>query len=182
MLSGPAAFTDIGGYLLTAVEVRLRENGLEIPNRIAVVPSPIVADDCSCGLLAVTVSRIYGSDIDLQDPVGGGVTSGPGFGTPYPADEIPTILNGELQVAIMRCASIPDDGTPDAETLAQEAVEVHSDAYWVQVAVACELARLKRTREIEEYALGDAPFIGPQGGCQGAQFNVTASVPFLCPC
>src|SRR5215216_2257331 len=182
MLSGPTAFTDLGDLLLAAVAARLRDNGLDVPGRIAVVPSPIVADDCSCGLLAVAVPRIYGSDVALQDPGGGGVAAGPGFGTPYPADEVPSFLNAEIQVAVMRCADIPPDGTPTAGTLAREAGEVHADAYWVQVAVSCELARLTRTGEIIDYALGDAPFIGPSGGCQGAQFNVTAAVPFLCPC
>src|SRR5215216_3401826 len=167
MLSGPSAFTDLGDLLLAAVTARLRDNGLVVPDRIAVVPAPIVADDCSCGLLAVAVPRIYGSDIALQDPAGGGVAAGPGAGTPYPADEVPSFLNGDLQIAVMRCADIPPDGTPTAETLAREAVTVHADAYWVQVAVSCELARLAQVGEIVDYALGDQPFIEPQGGCQG---------------
>src|SRR5215216_5949451 len=181
MLSGPTAFTDLGDLLLAAVAARLRDNGLDVPGRIAVVPAPIVADDCQCGLLAVAVPRIYGSDIALQDPAGGGVSAGPGAATPYPADEIPTYLNGELQVALMRCADIPDDGVPSVETLTREAVEVHADAYWVQVAVSCELARLARAGEIIDYALGDQPFIPNQGGCQGGQYNVTAAVQNECP-
>jgi hypothetical protein len=182
MLSGPSAFVLVADNLLVAVRARLAENGVDIPNRIAVVPSPIVADDCQCGLLAVAVPRIYGSDTPLQDPSGGAVPAGPGAGSPYPADEIPSFLNGELQVAIMRCADIPPDGTPSAETLAAEAVQVHADAYWVQVAVSCELARLKAVREIDDYALGDQPFIPNQGGCQGGQYNVTVAVPAECPC
>ena len=182
MLSGPTAFTDLGDLLLAAVAARLRDNGLDVPGRIAVVPSPIVADDCQCGLLAVAVPRIYGSDIALQDPGGGGVAAGPGAGTPYPADEVPSFLNGELQVAVMRCTDIPPDGTPTAETLAREAIEVHADAYWVQVAVSCELARLTRIGEIIDYALGDQPFIPNQGGCQGGQYNVTVAVNATCPC
>jgi hypothetical protein len=180
MLSGPTAFTTIGDYLLAAVLARLRDNGLEVPNRAAVVPAPIVADECQCGLLAVAVPRIYGSDTALQDPTGGAVAVGPGAS--YPVDEIPTWLNAEMQVAIMRCADIPDGGVPTADTLAREAVTVHSDAYWVQVAVSCELARLRHEQMIEDYALGDQPFIEPAGSCQGGQYNVTVAIPNECPC
>ncbi len=182
MLSGPSAFVLVADNLLVAVRARLAENGVDIPNRIAVVPAPIVADDCQCGLLAVAVPRVFASDVMLQDPGGGGVPAGPGAGTPYPADEVPSFLNAEMQVALMRCATIPDDGTPTAEQLAAEASQVHTDAYWVQVAVSCELARLVRTDQILDYTLGDQPFIPNQGGCQGGQYNVTVAVPNECPC
>lgn len=182
MLTGPTAFPVLGGLLVDAVLARFRAEGLTLPPRAGIVPAPIVADDCQCGLLAVAVPRIYGSDVALQDPIGGGVPTGPGAGTPYPADEIPTFLNGEFQVVIMRCADIPNDGVPSAETLVREATEVHADAYWVQVAVSCELVRLTRAGEIVDYAIGDQPFIPNQGGCQGGQYNVTAAVQNVCPC
>lgn len=179
MLSGPVAFPTIGGYLADAVKARLQANGLEVPDRVGVVPAPIVADDCQCGLLAVAYGRIVGSH-DGRTEAGTSAAGPQGGVFPTVALPWPSFLVGEFQVAVLRCADAT--GTPSAETLAAEADQVHADAYWTLVAVACELDRLKRTQEIEDYELRDDPFLPAQGGCQGAQVNAAVGVPFRCPC
>lgn len=179
MLSGPAAFPTIGRYLVDAVTSRLRNAGLTVPDRASVVPAPIVADECECGLLAVAVARVVGSLDGRTEAAGIPVTS---TGQPIPTEAMPwpPYLLGELQVAVLRCATT--DGVPTAQQLADEADEVHADSYWTTVAVVCELDRLRRAKEIEDYLFGDEPFLPAQGGCQGAQVNVSVGVPFLCPC
>ena len=63
-----------------------------------------------------------------------------------------------------------------------EAGQVHADAYWTMVGVACELQRMLQDDEIIDYSLADEPFLPAQGGRQGAQVNASVSVPFTCPC
>jgi hypothetical protein len=179
MLAGPAAFTDLGGLLVDAVLARFRTHGLDIPVAAGVVPAPVVWDDCACGQLAVAVTRISPSVNALTEAFGGDPGTG---GPPIPSSAMPTppFLLGDLQVAVLRCADA--SGTPSPEILAAEAVQVHTDAYWATVAVVCELQRLREAGEIEDYTLRDIPFLPAQGGCQGAQVNVTVAVNFLCPC
>jgi hypothetical protein len=177
VLTGPAAFTDLGGLLVDAVLARFRANGLEIPRTSGIVPAPVVWDDCQCGQLAVAVTRIVGSvdgRVEAFGPDGGAGTAPP----PTAAMPTPPFLLGELQVAMLRCA----DATPTQDTLTAEAGQVHADAYWTTVAVACELERLRKAGEIEDYGLRDQPFLPAQGGCQGAQVNAVVGVEFLCPC
>ena len=177
MLSGPAAFTDLGGLLVDAVLARFRTQGLEIPRTSGVVPAPVVWDDCACGQLAVAVTRISPSVNGQIEAFGGD----PGTGLP-PAPTVamptPPFLLGELQVAVLRCA----DATPTQETLTREAAQVHADAYWTTLAVVCELKRLREADEIEDYQLRDQPFLPAAGGCQGAQVNAAVAINFACPC
>jgi hypothetical protein len=179
VLSGPSAFPTIGRQLVDAVTARLQANGLTVPDRASITPAPIVWDDCQCGLLAVAVPRIFGSHDGRAEITA--AAAGP-QGAPIPTSALPSpsFLVGEFQVAVLRCADAT--GTPSADTLAAEASEVHADGYWALVAVACELQRLREAGEIEDYTIGDTPFLPTQGGCQGAQVNATASVPFRCPC
>ena len=174
MLSGPAAFPAIGQRLVDAVLARFAAKGIEPPDRAGVVPAPIAADDCQCGLLAVAVARIVPS----QDGKVEGVAQE--FPPPTAAQPWMPFLLGEFQVAVLRCATT--EATPSARTLSTEASGVHADAYWTMVAVVCELDRLRRAGDIEDYAVREQPFLPAQGGCQGPQLNVAVSVEFLCPC
>lgn len=179
MLSGPAAFTDLGGLLVDAVLARFRAQGLEIPRTYGVVPAPVVWDDCACGQLAVAVTRISPS-VNAQIEALGGDTGTGLPAAPTVAMPTPPFLLGELQVAVLRCADA--SGTPTPATLTREATQVHTDAYWTTLAVVCELKRLREADEIEDYQLRDAPFLPAAGGCQGAQVNATVAINFSCPC
>lgn len=177
MLSGASAFPTVARYLLEAVVGRYQAAGLSVPDRVGLVPAPIVADDCDCGQLAAAFPRISPS-------VDGRVSGGPGdVGVPEPptvAIPTPPFLVAELQVAILRCATTQP--TPSMETLAAEAGGVQADAYWTLVGVMCELQRLHAADLIEDYRFLEQPFLPAQGGCQGSQVNAQVSVPFLCPC
>jgi hypothetical protein len=177
MLSGEAAFAQIGELLLAAILTRFQQHGISAPERVGLVPAPIVWDDCQCGQLAVTTPRIYGSAAPpLEGPAGGPT------GAPVPTEALPwpPFLVGEYQAAVLRCATT--DPVPTTRVLQAEFQAAHRDAYWTLVAVACELHRLLELEEIVDYQLGDQPFLPAQGGCQGAQLNLTVTVPFWCPC
>jgi hypothetical protein len=176
MQTGPAAFPTIGGFLLDAVQARFASHGVPRLERAAVVPAPIVWDDCHCGLLAVAVTRISPSVDGRVGADAGDI----GIPAPTPAMPWPPFLLTDVQVAVLRCATV--EGDPSAEVLAAEGVQVHTDAYWTLVAVTCELDRLRRAGEIEDYVLRDQPFLPAAGGCQGSLLNAAVSVPFKCPC
>jgi hypothetical protein len=174
MLTGDDAFGTLGQHLVDAVLAQFAAKGIEPPDRAGVVPAPIVADDCQCGLLAVAVARITPSQDGKVEGLAAEVQP------PTAAQPWMPFLLGELQVAVLRCATT--EATPSARTLSAEATGVHADAYWTMVAVVCELNRLRQAGEIEDYSVRDQPFLPAQGGCQGPQLNVGVSVDFRCPC
>jgi hypothetical protein len=174
VLAGWDAFTIVGNHLVDAVQARLRDTPAGVPPRAGMVPSPIVWDQCDCGLLAVAVARIYPS---VAPPADAATVETP---TPTAALPWPPFLVGQYQVAVLRCATT--DAVPTADQLASEHEVVQRDAYETLVAVTCTLHALYEGGDIEDYEVADQPFLPAQGGCQGGQLNATVTVPFLCPC
>jgi hypothetical protein len=167
MLSGPDAFHTIAGELLQAALAELTPP----PARACVVPGAIAWDDCSCegGQLAVSVGRHYRTASFPTETTTGGPCAA-------------AFLAAPLLVQIIRCAPTPAEGelAPSCEALAASAAQVTADAWRVRRGVHCHLSGLLEAEQIEDYAVGGQPILGPAGACVGSELTVVVAIPDVC--
>jgi hypothetical protein len=147
-----------------------------LPERVCVVPGAIAWDDCQCGQLAVTVTRLYPSNRFPQE------LSGQGSDVPSRCGA--ALLGVDLTVQVVRCAPSPTDADPAVACAALEATAqmVLDDAYWTRVGVVCCLRDLEDETTITDWLVRAQTPAGPQGGCVGSDLAVTVAVPYDCPC
>lgn len=165
MLSGPTAFYTVAEALVTAVNTRLAATTAGSPERACVVPGQIAWDGCDCGLLAATVERIYQSDAP------------PGAAEIVPPCP-PGMLGADILLQVVRCAPNPDDrgNPPSCAALDTAAQTVLTDAYELGRGVSCALADMADDDDIDSYLVRPATFLGPQGGCVGAEIRASVLI------
>lgn len=165
MLSGPLAFYTVAEALVTAVNTRLSATTAGSPDRACVVPGQIAWDGCDCGLLAATVERIYQSDA----PPGAAEVI-----LPCP----PGMFGADILLQIVRCAPNPDDrgNPPSCAALDAAARTVITDAYELGRGVSCTLEDMAGDEEIVSYLVRPVGFLGPQGGCVGAEIRASVFI------
>lgn len=140
------------------------------PDRVCIYPGRIIADDCNCGMLALTALRAYRS-------------------RRFPTEEIAFlkcgdgILAADLQLVVLRCVPVPDDhGNPPTCAALDEAARVmHEDAELVRDAIQCCLAEMHTATGLQ-YIVRQQPFEGPQGDCAGSQLLITIGLGTGCGC
>jgi hypothetical protein len=159
--------------LLDCARTALSKVTAGVPGRVCDVPGLLAWDGCDCGVLAVTVDRIYPSatfpveaaDVVLTSPC------------PPPYDAV------DMTVTVLRCAPSPDDfgWPPSCDQLAAAAEVEFEDLEAIRGALACCLAVLTVTDTIAEWTLRDTTPAGPQGGCVGTGTHLTIGM-INCAC
>lgn len=164
-LRGPTAFYDVANLLVTNVAAVLADSLGGPVQRACVVPGEIVWDGCTCGLLAVSVQRW-----NLTDDFPAGSISFGGSDVRTTPCDLPWLV-GEIHIAVVRCAPIPENGAisvpcPQLDAVAQVLL---SDAYVTLTETVSTLCELRETDQIIDYVLGDQQTTGPRGDCVGSE-------------
>lgn len=157
--------------LLGCVESAIEEAGLPGFCRVCVVPGEIADDECEAGLLAITTTDIFPSNI---------------FPSESTEDLSPqSVCGAGMMVAdwtlrLMRCAPIPKGlqaKAPSCEELREAALLWHKDAYHTRYALLCCLRDMRQnyiTSRLIDYRLGRVTASGPAGACVGFDIQILA--------
>ncbi|MEH0543007.1 hypothetical protein QA802_07960 [Streptomyces sp. B21-105] len=164
MISGPLKWYTVAETLRAAVHAELTTK----PARSSVVPGAIAWDECDCGLLAVSVARVFLTETfpdELARRVGNGCDA------PWEV--------AELVIQVVRCAPNPDDPmtAPTTAELDASAQKVLRDAYEMLDAVSVKLCQMNAVREISDFMLRPLTAQGPSGGCVGNELRAYVSLP-----
>lgn len=156
MFTGPTKYYQAAKSVQEAVDAAL-SNQVE---RSGVVPGAIAWDDCSCGLLAVSIGRTYLSD---QFPY----EQDSKTGNCQAAWEV-----CELIVQVIRCAPQPADGqvSPDEDDLDSAAQVMAADAQQTISALSTWGCDHVDVDVVDTILLGVEPQ-GPDGDCVGSEFR-----------
>lgn len=157
MITGPLKWYTVASAIEQAVYAELTTK----PDRHSVVPGAIAWDECDCGLLAVSVARIFLTETfpdELSRRIGN-------------ACDAPWEV-AEVVIQVVRCAPNPDDiDPPTTAELAASAQEVLRDAYQMLKAVSVKLCEMNRDREISDFMVRPLTAQGPSGGCVGNELR-----------
>jgi hypothetical protein len=173
-LSRPLVFHEVGQRLLDACSVALASptaTGVASAPDRAVLTSGDLADDCDCGLLAVSVLRSYRSSAPPAET--GGFTAG-SSGAASPC--VPPYVVAELAVRIVRCVPGPDERgrPPSPAAMLAAARQVESDAYEVECASLTALEALDG--DLDGWTVTNQPRTGPSGQCAGSELRAVVWV------
>lgn len=157
MITGELKWYTVASTLEQAVYAELTTK----PDRHGVVPGAIAWDECGCGLLAVSLARVFPSET-------------------FPDEATRTIGNcdapyevGEYIIQVIRC--IPGaDGQALAPTVAEldtSAQEVDRDAYEMRKASRVKLCEMKGAGDISNYLVRPTTAQGPTGVCGGNELR-----------
>jgi hypothetical protein len=164
MITGPLKWYMVAEALRAAVHAELTTT----PDRSGVVPGAIAWDECDCGLLAVSVARIFLTETfpdELSRRIGN-------------ACDAPWEV-AEIVIQVVRCAPNPDDPmtAPTTAELDTSAREVLTDAYEMLLAASVTLCQMNQAREISDFMLRPLTAQGPTGGCVGNELRAYVSLP-----
>lgn len=163
MITGSSRWYVIGGQIVTAVK-----NGLTASvSRSGQVPGEIAWDECCEGQLAVSVPRVYRSELfpaEVDAPVGARCQA------PYEV--------AEYTVSLLRCAPQPgpQDTAPSPADLDTSAGLLLQDMAETMQAVMYLLCQLKDADSISDYLVTPAEAAGPEGGCVGLVLRVLVAL------
>jgi hypothetical protein len=138
--------------------------------RAGVVPADVVWDDCSCGLLAVTVTRFFLSDnFPADTTTTGEIRIGP--------CDLPWLV-GEIHLDVVRCAPLPSgqELAPSVEALDASAQVLLDDAWRALSRATQELCALKENEMIIDYVTGEQTAVGPLGDCVGTDLRLLVAL------
>jgi hypothetical protein len=164
VITGSDRWYVVGGGLVTTVRAGLSRTVA----RYGQVPGEIAWDDCHCdGLLAVTVPRVYRSEVfpaESEAPVGVRCQA------PYEV--------AEFTVSVLRCVA-----GPDGQNLSPTAAQLDSAARVLMVDIAETidalmpyLCALKDADSISDFMVSPAQSAGPEGACVGFTLRVLISL------
>lgn len=161
MIVGPLGFYTVGKDLITTLEAQI--GGL---NRVGMVPGAIAWDQCECGMLAGSVSRIYYTESFPVESTATSCQNG--------------ILAAEIVLQLLRCSPAPNgmnETAPSTAELDQNAQDVTADGWTMLTTVACRLAAMEDNRDIMQYLVRPLVFAGPMGMCAGSELVVVVALP-----
>lgn len=164
MITGALKWYTVASTLEQAVYAELTTK----PVRHSVVPGAIAWDECDCGLLAVSVARVFLTETfpdELARRVGN-------------ACDAPWEV-AEIVIQVVRCAPNPDDPltAPTTDELDASAQDVLRDAYEMLRAVSVKLCEMNKARDIADFMLRPLTAQGPSGGCVGNELRAYVSLP-----
>lgn len=167
LITGPLKWYTVAETVRLAIMADLTT----LPDRSSVVPGAIAWDECDCGLLAISVARIYLSD-NFPQPL----TTKVGASACDAAWDV-----GEFVVQLIRCAPNPDgdDLAPTVTALDASAQEILQDAYELLQSVTVTLCEMKAQpdREIIDFFVNPLTSQGPSGGCVGNEVRFLVALP-----
>lgn len=159
--------------LVSSVQAALDGTPGGRPERVCDVPGQLAWDDCQCGLLAVTVGRIYPSTTFPAEAADTQLTSP----CPPPYEAV------DVTVTVLRCAPTVDSrgNPPSCETLGAAAEIWAWDVEAIRAAVVCCLTGLVFDGTVENWTLRATDPAGPEGGCVGSTTTLTVGL-LSCAC
>jgi len=166
----PSTFIDVLRALLECARVELAATAAGAPDttRVCAVPGALAWDECQCGQLSGTITRIYRSS---QFPAGAQlVSTARGCGPPY--------VVADMAITILRCAPTVDSGSrgPTCDQLEDAARTWFADAFAVRHGVMCCAEDMKVANTVAAFALGSQHALGPEGGCVGSELAVSVGM------
>lgn len=164
MITGPLKWYTVAETLRQAVHAELTVK----PDRSGVVPGAIAWDECDCGLLAVSIARIFITETfpdELSRRVGN-------------ACDAPWEV-GEIVIQVVRCVPGATDQTlaPTVAELDTSAQELARDAYEMLKAVSVKLCEMNDARDISDFMLRPLVAQGPTGVCGGSELRAYVALP-----
>lgn len=163
MLTGFDAFFQLQRLIIDELVTALRGTVGGAITNACVVPGEIAWDECDCGQLTISQSRLFLSD----DP-------------PTPTTVVSpcqaAYLVADLVIVVLRCAPSPQGNAtfPTCAALEASARVVAEDARVTLETVTCLLLGLEDTNVIAGYLVNEATVRGPAGGCVGVELRLTA--------
>jgi len=163
LITGPLKWYTLASDLEAAAYAGFSDK----PQRHGVVPGTIAWDDCTCGLLAVSLNQVYLSD-DFPTPLNS--IAGIRCDAAY---EI-----GEYVFQIIRCAPSPlsPSLSPTVAALDASAQETLRDLYELLRSVSVELCELEGMGSIMSHVLRPATAQGPRGACTGWELRALVAL------
>lgn len=164
-MTGSLVFYTVLNGLLAEVNTRLLATDAGQPKRVCVYPGLIAWDDCTCGQLAGSITRIFLSD-NFPLPF-----TGRGQGETTACQ--PAYKVAEMVVSLMRCAPQPQgaDLAPTCEALEAAAQTWAIDADVTLTGVLCRLDDYKDAGTIIDYRVDNQMPGGPEGACVGTDVH-----------
>lgn len=158
MITGALKWYTVATRLRDAVYAELTTK----PTRSGVVPGAIAWDECDCGLLAVSVARIFLTEAfpdELSRRIGNACDA------PYEV--------GEFVIQVIRCVPGASDQTiaPTVAELDTSAREILRDAYEMLKGASVELCEMNDSRDIADFMLRPLTAQGPTGVCGGNELR-----------
>lgn len=158
MITGPLKWYTVATRLRDAVYAELTEK----PARSGIVPGQIAWDECDCGLLAVSLARVFLTETfpdELARRIGNACDA------PYEV--------GEFVIQVVRCVPGASDQTlaPTVAELDASAQEILRDAYQMLKGVSVLLCEMNKVREISDFMLRPLTAQGPTGVCGGNELR-----------
>jgi hypothetical protein len=171
-----SVYTPLGHYVnVTGIAMcitdRLSLTPAGIPNRVCIYPGDVAWDECQCGMLALTTTRIFGSETFPNEGISGvGLAT---CGLPY--------MVANLEITILRCIpSGVNKHPPTCVQLGDAAKTMYDDAFAVWQGTICCLREMRNQGFIQEFALAAQTFTGPQGMCGGSTLSINLG--YIGPC
>jgi hypothetical protein len=165
VINGPLKWYTVAARLRDAVYAELTAK----PDRSGVVPGAIAWDECDCGMLAISIARVFTSDVFPEE-----LTTKEGAAVCDAAWEV-----GELVIQIIRCAPSPEGQSvaPSVAALDASAQEVARDAYETLLAATSELCQMRAVSDIDDFFISPQVAQGPSGSCVGSELRALVSLP-----
>lgn len=170
-------YTPLGHYVnVTGIAMcianRLDATTAGRPKRICIYPGDVAWDSCECGMLALTTTRIFGSERFPNEGITGYQLST--CGLPY--------MVAQVEITMLRCVPSVQDGKnpPTCDQLASATRVMYDDAFAVWQGTLCCLRAMKEQNFIQEFNMETQTFVGPQGLCAGSTISV--NIGYLGPC
>lgn len=159
MITGELKWYIVAARIRDAVYAELTTK----PDRSGVVPGAIAWDACDCGMLAVSVARVYPSERFPDELTSRDAAVGCDV-----AWEV-----GEIVIQVIRCAPNPEnqDLWPSVAALDESAREVSRDAYETLLATSAVLCQMQDARDIVDHMIRPQEAQGPSGGCVGSELR-----------
>jgi hypothetical protein len=134
--------------------------------RAEVALGEVAFDDCSCGLVALTVPRVY--------------VSRPGFpldGTLVAQNCDTGYVVAQVNITVARCFPGPDENgnPPTSDVISTASVNLYQDAAIVWNYLSCQLGAWTRAnpqRYVAQYILQEQVPLGPGGSCAAIETHL----------
>lgn len=172
-LRGPSGFYTIAANLSSNISTALADSMGGDVARACVVPGEIVWDDCSCGLLAISVRNWNLTDEFPDASAGFGANST----TRTSPCDLPWLV-GEFQIQIVRCSPTPQgkEISVPCASLDAAAQILYSDAYVTLTETVSTLCEYRETDQIIDYLIGGQDTVGPEADCVGSSLTATVAL------
>lgn len=173
----PTTYTPLGHYInvtgiAECITERLTLTEAGVPNRVCIYPGDVAWDECECGMLALTTTRIFGSETFPNEGVSGVALSN--CGLPW--------MVANVEISILRCVPSVQTGKrpPSCAQLGAATQTMYTDAFAVWQGTLCCLLEMKSLGMVAEYNFAAQTFTGPQGLCAGSTLSVNLG--YIGPC